>query len=173
MYNGPEQISNGFAHFFSSVFSQAENENLQHQPPNDYFCYTPITKKEILDALRKLKGNRAVGPNGIPGYIVKACGDLLCDPLIHIFNLSLKTSIYPKAWQISKVIPTYKSGARNDITNYRPITIVNAVSKVFEIILFQRIYEKVKGHISDYQHGFLPRKSTLTNLLTFSQYVCT
>lgn len=61
--------------------------------------------------------------------------------------------------------------SKSEIKNYRPISIISAVSKVFEIVLFDRIYDEVKNSISMQQHGFLPQKSTLTNLITFVQYL--
>lgn len=168
---GSKNTANMFALYFSSVFSPGEFLECNAGTPKKYYCDSPFTENEVLLALKKLKGNRAIGPDGLPGYIVKGCSELLLKPLLYIFNLSLKTSTYPTDWRISKVIPTFKSGVKQDITNYRPITIVNAVSKVFEIVLFNRIYDEVKHSISQYQHGFVPKKSTLTNLITFSQFI--
>lgn len=170
-FKGAKDVSEGFAMYFRSVFSPAENVSCGVSVNGAYFQNTPITEEEILRALRKLKGDRAIGPDGIPGYIIKGCGEFLVEPLLQIFNLSLKTATYPSEWRISKTIPIYKSGTRREIVNYRPVAILSAVSKVFELILFDRIYEAVKDKISSSQHGFLPKKSTLTNLLSFTQCI--
>lgn len=170
LFTGASDISDGFAMYFKSVFCPLESKVGGFVADGSYAVNTPITREEIFKALKKLKGNRAIGPDGIPGYIIKGCSEFLVEPLLQIFNLSLRTATYPEEWRVGKVIPVFKGGSRNDIGNYRPITILNAASKVFEIVLFNRIYETVKDTISPGQHGFLPKRSTLTNLLSFTQY---
>lgn len=172
-FKGPKEISKGFALFFKSVFSTSDSGNVGHNPSvnGNYAHKFPINRHEILGAIKRLKGDRAVGPDGIPGYVIKGCGEFLIDPLLQVFNLSLKTATYPIAWRICKVVPVFKGGSRSEIKNYRPIAILNTVSKIFELILFDRIYHTVGAYISPAQHGFLPKKSTLSNLLSFTQYV--
>lgn len=171
---GSKSIADGFAMFFGSVFSPSEQLLLTTGPqnvPKDYFCSNPVTAEEVALAIKKLKGNRAIGPDGLPGYIIKGCIEFFRGPLLDIFNKSLKYSTYPGFWKCSKVIPVFKNGTRHEINNYRPISIVCSVSKVFEIVIFNRIYGEVKGIISLQQHGFLPQRSTLTNLTSFVQLI--
>lgn len=171
--SGAKNIANMFAQYFGSVFIP-DTPMCQRQDQvslKSYFCDRAFSRSEIREALKKLNGNRSVGPDGVPGYIIKGCADLFVEPLLHIFNRSIQTSTYPRDWQMSKVIPLFKKGAKHEVINYRPVTILNAASKVFEIALFNRLYDEIKHNISECQHGFLPNKSTLTNLITFSQFV--
>lgn len=136
-----------------------------------FFCGKSISIDEINKAIIKIKANRAIGPDGVPAYVLKGCSDHLLEPLKALFDLILRTSVYPDRWKISKVIPIYKSGSKQEIKNYRPISIVCAVSKIFEVVIFNKLFSEISGKISICQHGFLPLKSTLTNLATFCQYV--
>ena len=60
--------------------------------------------------------------------------------LCHIFNRSLTNGIYPETWKRALVIPLYKKGIKSDINNYRPVSLLPCVSKVFEKLIFQHIF---------------------------------
>ena len=170
-FTGTKDAANGFALYFGSVYSPAEQFDSVGIENKKYFCRVPVSRMEILEAIGKLNGNRAVGPDGVPGYVIKGCGEFLVDPLLHICDLCFGFSVFPDMWRTSKVVPIFKCGSRNQINNYRPITIVSSIAKVFEIVLFNRIYNEVKHKIVYNQHGFLPKRSTLTNLIAFTEFI--
>ena len=90
-------------------------------------------------------------------------------PLTHIINLSLKTGDFPDQLKIAKVIPLFKSGDRNCIDNYRPISILPAFSKVFEKIISSRLinYLEKNNLLTEHQHGFRGQRSTESAVLQF------
>lgn len=173
IYHGAHEVANGFADYFKSVYidSADSRPNYSIGKLKSYFCNKVISSSDIDLAVGRLKGNKSIGPDGVPSYIYKGCCESLNYPLQLLFNLILGTSEFPDRWKCSKVIPVHKGGSRQDIKNYRPITIVCAVSKIFEMIIFDMLFTEVKGRIALNQHGFLPRRSTFTNLATFSQFV--
>lgn len=67
----------------------------------------------------------------------------------------------------SNVTPIHKSGRKSEVSNYRPVSILAAASKVFEKIVFNRIFNHVRDYINPVQHGFVTGKSTQTNLLEY------
>jgi hypothetical protein len=87
--------------------------------------------------------------------------------LRHIFNLSLSTGKFPSLWKQAAVIPIFEKGNRALLVNYRPISILNNFSKIFESIIHDHLsfHFKFKLHLN--QHGFLKSKSTATNLVTY------
>ena len=103
--------------------------------------------------------------------MLKKCAETLQHPLYILFNESLKSSYFPTAWKLAHVVPIYKSGDKSLIQNYRPVSLLNIVSKVFEVLVYERIFSHVRNMISDSQHGFYSGRSTTTNLLNFSEYV--
>jgi hypothetical protein len=122
-------------------------------------------------ALKRLKNKMTCGPDGVPCFFVKDCASVLLKPLSYIFNLSLKTHTFPEAWKKARITPVFKKGNASDIQNYRPVSILSPFAKVFEMAVYDRIFEQVRLMISPNQHGFFSNRSTISNLACFSQYV--
>lgn len=78
---------------------------------------------------------------------------------------------YPSIWKLSYISPIFKSGNSADIVNYRPVSIISAISKFFERLIFNHISSRTNHFISDKQHGFTSGRSTLTNLLEYNDFV--
>lgn len=81
--------------------------------------------------------------------------------------LSLSTGKFPSYWKMSYIYPVFKSGNRNNIKNYQPISKINTLSKLFEKLIEPKITSLLKPVLSNLQHGFCKAKSTITNLLVF------
>ena len=79
-----------------------------------------------------------------------------------MINISLSTGTYPTDWKCSKLIPVYKSGSRNEIENYRPISIIPVVSKVIEKIVHRQLSEYLEKSdlLTICQFGFRKKRST-------------
>lgn len=167
------EIANAFAVNFESVYYI--NQNMQQD--NNYlsennislFNIGQITAEEVEHALKSCKSKKSVGFDDIPVYIYKACSEFLSEPIATVFNLCVTNCEYPEKWKISKVCPIFKNGDKNDITNYRPISLLQSISKVFEKVLYDKIFHQIKPMIINEQHGFMPRRSINTNLITFTQ----
>ena len=117
--------------------------------------------------LRPINYNRATGLDGIPGKILKLAADILFPSLTKLFNQSLIKGIYPDDWKIAKVVPVFKNGPKNSLNNYRPISIISAVAKIFGKLVHDQVYRYLicNDLLSKYQSGFRPDHSTLTALV--------
>ncbi|XP_031346903.1 uncharacterized protein LOC116173529 [Photinus pyralis] len=168
----PEGIVNGFARHFQDIFTPLIN-TVQKLPNKslDYMCFTLVSEEDVIKSLKKLKSKSTAGLDGIPSFILRDCWPVLVKPLTHLFNLIIRTSEFPVMWKCAKVIPILKSGDPADITNYRQISLLNNFSKVFECVLHEKIFTSVMNFLSKDQHAFIPRRSTCTNLVNFTQYV--
>lgn len=102
---------------------------------------------------------------------MKQCSNNLLLPLHIIFNNCIKYGDFPSQWKLSNVTPIFKSGPRTDISNYRPISINNNFTKVFDSILAKILTSHVESYIIHEQHGFVTGKSTETNLFIFTNYI--
>ena len=120
------------------------------------------TEQEVLDICDNFRPGTAVGFDNINMNLVKESINLIIKPLAHIFNLSLSSGIVPDQMKIARVIPLFKSGDKSTFTNYRPISILPAFSKILERIVYNRIlsYLNERNILSDSQFGF--RKNHLT-----------
>lgn len=171
-----EQIANSFADHFAASYAFPQNQG--HSLNNDHLTLNKdilnikcVTRKNIIDAIKKLKSNLTSGPDNIPAFFIRDCSYLLVEPLEIIFNLILQTETLPDIWKISRVCPIHKNGSRSDVENYRPITIICNFPKVLEIILHNSLYNHVKNTIDEHQHGFMKGRSTSTNLVCISQFI--
>ncbi len=92
-------------------------------------------------------------------------------PLYILYNQSINESTVPTIWKKSFVVPVFKSGVKSDISNYRPITILGSIAKIFDSIMAQKLSQQYLMFIISQQHGFVKERSTLTNLIIYSDYI--
>ena len=102
---------------------------------------------EIYKLLMKVKPNKAPGPDGISGHILKHCAPSLSRPLSIIFNKSFSTGILPEDWKTANVVPIHKKGHKDDIENYRPVSLTSLAMKIFEKCIRSRIYANQKSRL--------------------------
>ena len=116
--------------------------------------------------LSKLCKSKATGLDRISARLLRESADLIANSLCSIFNRSINSGVFPDEWKCCKVIPLFKQGARSDINNYQPISIIPVVAKVFERIIYDQIYDYLtkNGLLSDQQSGFRSLHSTVTAL---------
>ena len=99
---------------------------------------------------------------------LKRWAPFLASSITYLFNLSLSTSSFPCAWNLAKVIPLYKNrGSQSDPSNYRPVSLLPAIGKVMDDIQSARLISFLTTNkiISPHQFGFVPRSSTVHQLV--------
>lgn len=129
---------------------------------------------EVDNILTNLKTDSAPGWDNIPIRFLKIARSEVVPILNHLANLCFKKGIFPDALKASIITPIYKSGDRDDIGNYRPISVLPAISKVMEKLINSRLQNYLTKYdiISSSQFGFRKSKSTedavtaLTTLIT-------
>ena len=96
-------------------------------------------------------------------------------PLTIIINQSLKTGIFPEALKIAKVKPLYKKGDNFCLNNYRPISLLPTISKIFERVMFTQLYSYLNAHnlLSEQQYGFRSQHSTELACVKLVDYITT
>lgn len=112
-------------------------------------------------------GKSSTDLDGISSKLLKSVRAEIESPLAHIFNLSLTTGVFPHKLKASKVVPIHKAGDKTNCDNYRPITLVNAFSKILEKIVYQKLTLHLERNnlIYKHQYGFQRGKSTEHALL--------
>lgn len=115
--------------------------------------------------------NKTNSPDNIPMVFFKRTLHSIHEPLKLIFNNSLRSRSFPHKWKLSLVTPLHKSGDKSDIQNYRPISIISAISKILEKIMFIFIQNKVQSLLCPQQHGFTIKKSTISNLAEYVNFL--
>jgi hypothetical protein len=137
------------------------------------FEIKPVLPIEINNLLQGLNTCKATGLDNISARFLKDGAPILAIPICHIFNLSIAQSIFPDKFKNAKIIPLFKKGDKFSEGNYRPISILPVMSKIFERIVHNQIYHYCDRNkiIFQNQSGFRQGFSTETALLYLSDNV--
>ena len=130
--------------------------------------------QKVIKLLKAIDVGKATGLDKIPNRLLKIAADVVAPSLTGIFNQSLVTGIFPSDWKMAKVSPIFKNGSKSDLNNYRPISVIPTVAKIFEKIIYDQLYQYLNenGLLNSGQSGFRSLHSTLTALLETNDNWC-
>ena len=181
-----KEIADQFNIFFSNIGSTLShsieiNDNTLdftdylNNPTEHRFNFNRITESETLSIINKLKSKNSSGKDEISNKLLKSIKDEIAKPLTIIINQSLKTGIFPEALKIAKVKPLYKKGDNFCLNNYRPISLLPTISKIFERVMFTQLYSYLNAHnlLSEQQYGFRSQHSTELACVKLVDYITT
>ena len=147
--------------FYNSLYaSKVRIEEIK--PHAEFEEILPVTVSEVEAAIRKLKPDKCPGKDKITAEHLKAGGRVLQKAIAERFTKYLQTATLPQAWSTSETVLLMKSGDTEDLGNYRPITLLSQIYKLFTRILLQRIFGNVE--FSREQAGFRSGYSTLDHI---------
>ena len=173
-----KEICNSLNTYFSNI-GQDINSTFNDSNESDYLKYVeknkstiffkPITCKELIDCVTNLKNNTSAGYDDIDIIIVKRSIHLICKPLCAIFNQCMENGIFPEKMKIAKVVPVFKNGSPEIMSNYRPISVLSVFSKIFEKCISARLVEFLEkcNIIKKNQYGFRAGHSTSSAVTDF------
>lgn len=126
------------------------------------FGLVETTETEIISLINALKTDSSTGWDDISSRIIKQNQLSLIKPLVYICNLSFNTAVFPKAFKRSVILPVHKNGDKMAATNYRPISILPALSKILERAINTRLVNYLEKYnlLSNNQYGFRKGRST-------------
>lgn len=163
---------NLFSYYFQSFYSDDVLASLDRsdviQECISTFDLSIVSLRRIVT---RLEDNINAGPDGIPPMFVKRCWAALEGPVVRIFSRIFETGIFPKMWKFSYIFPILKEGDSHNITNYRPISVLSCLPKLLDALLAESLSNVLFGRLAQQQHGFIKGRSTLTNLLVFTDFV--
>ena len=170
-----KDIANAFNVYFANIGKNLASEIEQNITDNaDYTQYvsTPLTEtklqfKCITDndtqrAIDKLENKSSSGHDGISNKLLKLLKIELSKSLTLIINQMITTGIFPDSFKISKITPLFKKGDVSMLSNYRPISLLPTISKIFERILYNQLYDYFNSNnlLAEEQYGFRTNHST-------------
>ncbi|KAI8494200.1 hypothetical protein Bbelb_279600 [Branchiostoma belcheri] len=129
----------------------------------------PILPSDVRAAIERLKLNKAPGDDNITAGILKCGGEPLVTKFTQIFNKCLSEGKVPSAWKNASIVLIHKKGDTNDIKNYRPISLLSVIYKIFSQILLWRMMKTLDQHLTREQAGFRPKFSTVDHLQVVAQ----
>jgi hypothetical protein len=127
-----------------------------------------ITEQEVRQAIKKLKCGKAAGLDEISAEFLKSAENIVVPFLTKLFNSLFEQGLFPEEWCRSVIVPLFKKGDVNSPENYRGISLLNVVSKVFTSILNRRLYTWAESEhkICEEQAGFRRQYSTIDHIYT-------
>ena len=177
LFNGPEMLSSTSdkAKLFAKNF--LKNSNLYNSGvflpvfpsrTNLNLHDISVTPKMVRKVKTNLDSTKASGPDCIPVVVLKNCEPGLSYIIAELFNMCLKESCFPDCWKVSSVAPMFKNvGERSTAKNYRPVSLLSVVNKVFEKLVNNRIVDHLEkcGLFSDFRYC-LRSSRLIASLLT-------
>ena len=166
-------ISNEFNRYFTSIGPELANSLDSHGKPSfssylgpkvrTRFTFRTTSTEEITKLINNLPNKHSAGVDGISSVLLKNINSIIAPALSIAINQSLHSGIFPSHLKIAKVIPLYKNkGSVNDFGNYRPISLLNVISKIYERAVYNQLYEYFVFNNLFYtsQYGFRTKHST-------------
>ena len=111
---------------------------------SDKFNFRPVNVQNIRDALAKAKTSKSFGNDNISYFFLKLALPYIENSLAILFNTSIQTSVFPDAWKLARVTPIFKEGDKDDKSNYRPISVLPAISRLFEKLITNQLYQYIE-----------------------------
>lgn len=165
-----KEISNSFCNYFTEVGKNLADKiktnnsdfpcNVSHMSNSIFLAET--NKDEIIKTIQLLKNKKAPGIDNLKTETLKSIANEIALPLTYLINRSFQTGECPTAFKIAILKPLFKKGDKLDMANYRPISLISNVAKIFEKILKNRIESYLEKYniLSDKQLGFRENRST-------------
>ena len=139
------------------------------------FDFNKITELQIYELILKLDSTKGPGTDNLDIKSLKSVANVISSHLASLFNESLVTGIYPQYFKIAKCFPIYKGSPLNDSdpVNYRPISILTAINKVFERILHNQLakYIEINELLPKFQYGYRKQHNTSQAILDYTDHI--
>lgn len=165
-------INEAATEFFETLFnSNCEPETLLNNINITTSNSIHLTDTDIETAIDKLKNEKSPDSDGIQAEMIKYAKNTLLPILTKLFNEIIRTQQIPTQWQESTIILLHKKGNHNDINNYRPISIISTLYKLFSKTLYNAMKKSLNDNQPKEQAGFREGYSTSDHLQTINQLI--
>lgn len=151
-----------------------QNLYITNIPRNNKTLFlTPTSHQEIESIIKTLKNSSTTVNDDLNTLILKQIGEQISNPLSEIINHCFSTGYFPTSLKVSRVLPVHKGSHKYLLTNYRPISIISSIAKIFEKLLKNRLisFFDTNNIIANNQYGFLKNRSTEDALATLVERI--
>ena len=164
-----KEIANLFNSYFANIGKQMADSQPDIKGFESYLSQTKgkfnlekVNDETVSKIMKKQKPKLSCGLDGINNKLVKTCHEELAKPMRIIINKSIDTGIVPQAYKIGRIIPLYKKGNAGDCGNYRPVSLLSALSKILEKVICTQMmaYLNKQNLLCPDQFGFRPKSQT-------------
>ena len=176
-------ICNSFNDYFVGIADNIlKNRKYNgNKPYTDYlnnynpktFAYQLSDSNEVITIINQLNISKTSGPNSIPTKILQMISNDISIPLSKIYNIAVTKGSHPDKLKLVNVIPIFKKGSRLSVDNYRPISLLSNLNKIFEKIIYKRVNNFIEKHdlLYSLQYGFRSNHSTIHALINITEKI--
>jgi len=175
-----QSIADAFNNFFSSIGSDLDrNIPIVPKSPLDYmgdsalasFFVQPASPGEVSRLIMGLPV-KSCGLKSVPTFIYKHCSAYISSVISDLFNISVAVGEFPECLKTARIVPIHKAGDRSSVNNYRPISILTTLSKIFEKLMLKRFlcFVKENNILNSNQFGFRSKSCTSDAILEFLDF---
>ena len=98
------------------------------------------SRASVLELPNGVNARKATGIDKISNRVLKIAAPVIYGSLTDVFNLSIASNVFPSDWKVAKISPVFKSGNKSEANNYRPISVLPTIARVFEKLVFEQLY---------------------------------
>ena len=177
MISDPLVIANKFNEYFAHIDSNLADKipvarhfnNYLNNSAESKFLFHSITENKVLSIINKLKNKINHGYDPISNIMLKKAHNPLLRPVTLLINQTFSTGIFPKSLKMSRINPLLRQEKSFQFTNYRPISLLPSMSKIYEHVVFEQLLNYMEDNKLFYedQFGFRPGHSTKLASLRF------
>lgn len=145
----------------------------QLDPPPPTLELLEMSQGKLIKIIDEMDPKTSTDINGLTSKLIKFIKYEIATPLVHLFNLSIKTGKFPSKLKVSRTIPIFKAGDHLSCDNYRPISLLSAISKILEKFVAGQLVHHLDFNklLYEHQYGFQSNKSTLHSLAHLTNFV--
>lgn len=158
-------INDHFINVCPRVANDSHNLSNINFNANSLFLH-PINQEEVFEVIRSLRNTPSVGHDEVPVKLIKHIAPYITEPLCYIINICFQTGVFPEDLKCARIKPVFKKGDKSNISNYRPIAILNNFSKIFERVIAGRLinFFDQEKLMHNGQNGFRKGRTTVRSI---------
>ena len=118
------------------------------------FSFSTVEKVDVIREIKNLSKKKAIQDNDIPVKILKDNVNFFADYICIFYNYTITTSKFPSVLKMANVTPIFKKGSKNKKENFRPVSILPVLSKIFEKLMSKHLFTFFENILSKFQCGF-------------------
>ena len=165
-------MSTWYTHF-KKLFEDKQDNDVNQEEISNIFTEVkiydgPFTEDEYKKAKAALKPGKSAGPDNIPSEVVKYCH--LDEMILDMCNAALLKNQKPSQWSLSNIIPVPKKGDLSSTDNYRGISLMCIIAKLYNRMILFRIRKELDPKLRINQNGFRPKRTTVEQILALKTY---
>ena len=182
LINNQEEVCTIFNDFFVNVAKDIGTESIdidENHPSltsissnltcNEKLSFKPVDSSFISKQIDKLSAKKATGHDGIPAKLLKYSKDTITQPITDMVNMSFSSSVFPETLKLAQVTPIHKKNSTLDKGNYRPVSILPIMSKIFERAINTQLTEFFDLHFNSSLSAFRPGYGCQSALLKITE----